>query len=104
MRFQSAAWIAGAVFSMIAIGPACAAVVTVSAFSGPWNPAIAGNPAFGTADNASPASLTVTAGDTITVTYLSGLTSAFSGAPPLVDALGYVGSPCLLYTSDAADE
>lgn len=70
---------------------ASASVVTVSGFSGPWNPAVAGNPAFGIGDNTGPASLTVTAGDNITITYLSGLTGAFGGGSPSVDALGYTG-------------
>lgn len=72
-------------------GAASAAVVTVSGFAGPWNPAIAGNPAYGVGDNAPAAFLTVTAGDNITIQYLSGLTGAFGGGPSTVDALGYVG-------------
>ena len=72
-------------------GSASAATVTVGGLSGPYDWAINGNFDYGIHDNAAPASITVTAGQTITVTYLSGLTSAFGG-PPTVDALGYVGS------------
>ena len=72
-------------------GAASASIVVVGAHSGPWDPSIVGNAAFGVGDNLAAASLTVLAGDMITVTYLSGTTSAFNGAPPSVDALGYVG-------------
>jgi hypothetical protein len=83
----------GAVLSaaLAGAGAASASTVSVSAFAGPWDPSIAGNPAYGTGDNASPTTVAVNAGDNITITYLSGLTSAFTGADPSVDALGYVG-------------
>jgi hypothetical protein len=72
-----------------AAGAASAAVVSVDATSGPWNQAIAGNPAYGVGDQTAPTVVAVNAGDTITITYQSGLTSAFGGVPPTVDALGY---------------
>ena len=87
-RFRLGAAVAAA---LTLAGAASAAIVTVSGFAGPWNPAVSGNPAFGIGDNAGPASLTVTAGDTITITYLSGLTGAFGSGSPTVDAVGYSG-------------
>ena len=82
----------GVVFAAsMAAGTASASVVSVSAFSGPWDPTIAGNPAYGNGSNTPAASLAVNAGDNITITYLSGLTSAFGNLAPSVDALGYVG-------------
>ena len=77
---------------LLASGAASAAVVSVSGFAGPWVPSVAGNPAFGIGDNTAASSLAVNAGDTLTITYQSGLTGAFGGGPPAVDALGYVGS------------
>ncbi len=74
------------------IETASASVVSVSGFAGPWDPTIAGNPDYGVHDNTAPTVVAVNAGDTITITYVSGLTSAFGGVPPTVDALGYVGS------------
>jgi hypothetical protein len=74
---------------MAAAGAASAAVVSVSATSGPWNQAVAGNPAYGVGDQTAPTVVAVNPGDTLTITYLSGLTSAFGGVAPTVDALGY---------------
>jgi hypothetical protein len=70
---------------------------TVDGQAGPWSPIV--NPAFdyGTHDNigatifSSADGFSFKAGDTLTVTYVSGLTSAFGGAP-IVDGNGYVGS------------
>jgi hypothetical protein len=71
---------------------ASAAVVSVSGTAGPWDPAIAGNPSYGVDDQTAPTFVAVNPGETITITYLSGLTSAFGGVPPSVDASGYVGA------------
>jgi PEP-CTERM motif len=76
--------------AVAASGTALATTVTVSGLAGPWDPSISGNPGYGIGDQTAPASTAVTPGQTITITYLSGLTSAFGGAPT-VDALGYVG-------------
>lgn len=84
--------LAGLALALTASG-ASATTVSVNALSGPYNPLIAGNFAYGVGDQSAPSSIAVTGGQTITVTYLSGLTSAFGGSPPSVDALGYVGSP-----------
>ena len=70
---------------------ASAAVVSVSGFAGPWDTSVAGNPTYGVGDNTPATRLAVNAGDNISITYLSGLTSAFGGVPPTVDALGYAG-------------
>jgi hypothetical protein len=75
---------------LVASGSASAAVVTVQGTAGPWDPSIAGNPAYGVGDQTPATSIQVNPGDNIVITYLSGLTSAFGGVPPSVDALGYV--------------
>ena len=91
MKFTTGtAALVGAAF--LAAGSASAVTLTVNGLSGPYDPTIAGNFDYGVHDQSAPASISVTGGATIVVTYLSGLTSAFSGAPPSVDALGYVGS------------
>jgi hypothetical protein len=74
-----------------AAGVASATNVTVDSHAGPWDPTISGNFDYGIHDNIGPASIGVTAGTNYTVSYLSGLTSAFGGSP-VVDATGYVGS------------
>ena len=76
--------------SLVTAGAASASVVSVSAFSGPWDPTIAGNPTYGNGSNVPATNLAVNARDNITITYLSGLTSAFGDLPPSVDALGYI--------------
>ncbi len=83
----------GALFtaSMAAAGAALASVVSVNALSGPWDPTIPGNPTYDDGSHLPPTNLAVNPGDNIAITYLSGLTSAFSDLPPTVDALGYVG-------------
>jgi hypothetical protein len=78
--------------SLLTAGAASASTVTVLGTAGPWDPTIAGNPAYGTADQTAATVVSVNVGDNITITYLSGLTSAFIGVPPSVDAAGYVGS------------
>jgi PEP-CTERM motif len=86
--------IQGIVFgaSLLAAGVASASTVDVLGTAGPWDPTIAGNPAYGTGDQTPATVVSVNGGDNITITYLSGLTSAFSGLAPSVDATGYVGS------------
>jgi hypothetical protein len=78
--------------SMLVAGTASAVQVTVLGTAGPWDPTIAGNPAYGTGDQTPATAVSVNPGDSITITYVSGFTSAFGGVPPSVDALGYVGS------------
>ncbi|HTP45832.1 MAG TPA: PEP-CTERM sorting domain-containing protein [Casimicrobiaceae bacterium] len=70
-------------------GTASATVVTVDGTAGPWDPTLAGNPTYGVGDETAPTTVAVNAGDNITITYVSGFTSAFNGVPPSVDALGY---------------
>ena len=72
---------------------------TVLSTAGPWD--IAVNPAFtyGIGDNTAATVYSAANGfdfladDALTITYVSGLTSAFTGVPPSVDGAGYVGSP-----------
>jgi hypothetical protein len=73
-------------------GTASATVVSVNGTAGPWDPNNALNPAYGVGDQTAPTVVAVNAGDNITITYLSGLTSAFGTASPSVDALGYTFS------------
>ena len=70
---------------------ASATVLSVSGLAGPWDPNVSGNPAYGVGDNSAASALSVSAGDFITITYQSGLTGAFGGGSPSVDALGYTG-------------
>jgi len=82
--------LAGLALSITGAGSALSAVVDVSANSGPW--IIADNPTlnYGVGDNIGPTILSLASGATsVTITYSSGLTSEFLGAPPTVDALGY---------------
>ena len=90
MRYKillATAFLTGAVST-----PAAAVVLSVSGFSGPWDIVGTTNPDYSIGDQIAPASLAVTAGQTYTIKYLSGLTGAFLNVPPQVDALGYVGS------------
>jgi len=93
MRFHGL--LAGAAICAVlgAAGAASAATVAVDGHAGPWDRSVMGNPTYGVGDNIAAASLKVNAGDMITITYLSGLTSAFGSVPPTVDATGYVGGP-----------
>jgi PEP-CTERM motif len=85
--------LAGAALSVGAAGLATAATVSVSAFSGPWSQTANPTLDYGVHDNSAPTVLSLLPSATsITITYDSGLTSAFGGVPPSVDALGYVGS------------
>jgi hypothetical protein len=93
------ALIGAALAAGMVAGSAAAATVTVLGTSNPWDPSIAGNNLFGqTSDLTLPllpgatgaVSLAVNAGDNLSFLYLSGHTSAFFGAPPTVDANGYV--------------
>jgi hypothetical protein len=69
-----------------------APAATVLGTAGPYDPANPLNAAidYGVHDNTAPTAIPVNAGDNITITYVSGLTSAFGGIPT-VDADGYVG-------------
>ena len=87
-----ATFIAGSALSLACASPTLASSSFVSAFDGPWS--VGSNPglSYGVGDNTGPVVLTLATGVTsITITYLDGLASAFGGAPPSVDALGYVG-------------
>jgi hypothetical protein len=70
-----------------------ASTVVVNAQSGPWAQALNPSLNYGVGDNLAPASVGVTAGDSVTISYVSGLTSSFAGVSPSVDANGYVGGP-----------
>jgi hypothetical protein len=80
----------GAVFtaSIAMAGAASASVVSVNALSGPWDPSIPGNLVYDNGVHLPRTILAVNPGDNITITYLSGLTNAFSDLPPTADALG----------------
>ncbi len=85
-------FVAGIVLSAGFSSQAMAATVFVSALDGPWS--VASNPGlnYGVGDNSAPVVLTLAPGTTaVTITYESGLASAFGGALPTVDVLGYVG-------------
>src|ERR1700677_3504351 len=83
---------AGALAIALCSAPAWAGSVdvTVDSHVGPWSQA--SNPAldYGVHDNTGPTVVAVTPGENLTISYLSGLTSAFGGTPT-VDANGYVG-------------
>jgi PEP-CTERM motif len=90
MRIRS--FFAGVALCIASASGALSATVSVSGFAGPWS--VAANPSldYGVGDNTAPTVLSLASGATsVTITYLSGLTSAFVGVPPTVDALGYVG-------------
>ena len=80
----------GAAFAavMVTAGTASASLVSVSGTAGPWDPLNAANPAYGVGDQTAPATIAVNPGDNITITYVSGFTSAFGGVSPTVDATG----------------
>jgi PEP-CTERM motif len=92
MKFRQVLMGAAFAATVAAAGSASAAIVSVSAFSGPWDPTIAGNPAYGFGDNIAPTSLAVNAGDNITISYVSGLTNVFAGLSTEFDATGEQGS------------
>jgi hypothetical protein len=64
--------------------------VFVSAFAGPWDNTANPSMAYGVGDNTSPVVLPLDGATSITISYVDGLVSAFGGAVPTVDALGYV--------------
>jgi hypothetical protein len=92
MSFMRA--IQGIVFaaSLSVAGIASATTVTVLGTAGPWDPTNTSNPDYGVHDQTAPTVVNVNAGDNIVIQYNSGLTSAFAGLAPSVDATGYVGS------------
>ncbi len=61
----------------------------------PWDPALNSTFSYGANDGTGPTifnagdGFNFNAGDTLTITYVSGLTSAFGGAVPNVDGIGY---------------
>jgi hypothetical protein len=69
----------------------------VDSQAGPWNQAVNSAFDYGAHDNIAPTVYSASdgysfnGGDTLTITYVSGLTSAFGGVPPTVDGKGYVG-------------
>jgi hypothetical protein len=84
--------LAGVALLLVNAGSSFSATVSISGLAGPWS--IAANPSltYGVGDNTPPTTLSLAPSATsVTITYLSGLTSAFGGVPPSVDALGYVG-------------
>lgn len=75
-----------------------ASTFTVGSTTGPWLQSANSGFPYGVGDNTGPTAvnqgnsgLNFNAGDVLTITYVSGLTSAFGGVPPTVDANGYVG-------------
>jgi hypothetical protein len=88
----SIALFATAVVSFATTGAALAVTVVVDGTDGPWSQGANPSLDYGVHDNNGPAMVGVTAGDSVTITYVSGLTSAFGGASPSVDGIGYVGS------------
>lgn len=64
--------------------------VSVDSHAGPWDPSLNLGFFYGTGDQAAPTTVSVTPGTTLTIQYLDGLTSAFDGVSPSVDADGYV--------------
>jgi hypothetical protein len=80
-----------ALFSALFVAGSASAA-TVLGTAGPYDPANPLNAAidYGVHDNSAPTTIAVNAGDSITIAYVSGLTSAFGGTPT-VDADGYVG-------------
>lgn len=77
--------------SMALAAPAAATVVTVESTAGPWD--VVANPTldYGAFDSTGPTAIAVNAGDNLTISWLSGLTNAFSGGSPIADGNGYVG-------------
>lgn len=84
--------IAVTLLTLAGVTSAAAVSVNVDSHAGPWLPAISGSP-YGVGDNTAPTTVLVTAGSSITFTYLGGRTAAFGGDPPDADATGYKGFP-----------
>jgi hypothetical protein len=84
--------VAGTLLMLACVTSAAAVTVNVDSQAGPWLPVISGSP-YGVGDNAAPTTVSVTAGASITLTYLGGLTAAFGGDVPEADATGYAGFP-----------
>jgi hypothetical protein len=82
---------AAALGALMLAASAQAGPVWVPGTAGPWDPTVSDD--YGIHDNTGPTTVPVTPGKTYTITYVSGLASAFGGVPPTVDALGYVGGP-----------
>jgi hypothetical protein len=77
---------------LLVISPALASTVdvTVDATAGPWSQAANSSFAYGIGDNTAPTIVAgLTTGESVTIEYVSGLTSGFYGAVPSVDANGY---------------
>jgi hypothetical protein len=82
----------GLVFAAALLVSDAASAATVLGTAGPYDPT---NPLnlsldYGIHDNTAPTAVPVNPSDNITITYASGLTSAFGG-PGAVDANGYIG-------------
>jgi len=89
---QSTHIISGIVLSSALFVAHVASATTIPSTAGPYDPL---NPLnalidYGSHDNTAPVAVAVNAGDNITITYVSGLTSGLGGAPVFVDANGYV--------------
>jgi hypothetical protein len=64
--------------------------VTVAATAGPWVQSLNPSSPYGVGDNTAPTIVIgLTSGESVTVAYVSGLTSSFYSVPPTVDANGY---------------
>ena len=64
--------------------------VTVEATAGPWVQSLNASDPYGIGDNTAPTIVSgLTSGESVTIAYISGLTSSFYGVPPTVDANGY---------------
>ncbi len=64
--------------------------VTVEATAGPWVQSLNASDPYGIGDNTAPTIVGgLTSGESVTIAYISGLTSSFYGVPPTVDANGY---------------
>src|SRR5215467_3387327 len=91
MKFTQ--FIGGIVLSSALFLTSMASAVTVLGTAGPYDPTLNPTIDYGIHDNTAPTAIPVNAGDNITIAYISGLTSAFGGAPLGVDANGYVDQP-----------
>jgi hypothetical protein len=91
MKFTQ--FICGIILSNALFLTSMASAATVLGTAGPYDPTNPLNSAidYGVHDNTAPTAIPVNAGDSITITYVSGLTNAFGNAPD-VDANGYVGN------------
>jgi hypothetical protein len=86
-------------FSMIASASAGTIDVTVDSMAGPWSPIINANFNYGIGNNNAPTTVGITSGETVSIQYVSGLTSEVGGFAPSQDGNGSVG----LFPSNVPD-